>query len=336
MSTSTSVRARGALIGLALGDALGMPTQGMSRQAIAATYGHVDKLVDAVDEQPIAPGMPAGSITDDTEQALLVARLMIDGAGTVEPLSFADALVAWERDMENKGSRDLLGPSTKAAVTALASGADPAATGRGGTTNGAAMRIAPVAIAVPPRPEERLLAAVHRMSFVTHNTAPAMAGAAAVAGAVSAGVEGATIAEALAAGLCLAGRAAAAAPWAAGATVQARARWALRVAADLDEPELADFLTDVVGTSVQATESVVVALVLADRFQDRPYDGLCLAARLGGDTDTVAAMAGAVLGAVHGPSAFPSDAVAQVLTVSELDLEPVLTGLLALRNPTAR
>ena len=47
--------------------------------------------------------------------------------------------------------------------------------------------------------------------------------------------------------------------------------------------------------------------------------------------DTIAAMAGAIGGAVHGPSAFPADAVATVLAVNGLDLERRADALLALR-----
>ncbi len=66
-------RAYGALAGLALGDALGMPTQAMSPEQIRAVYGRITGLVDGDASQPYAPGMSAGSTTDDTEQALLVA-----------------------------------------------------------------------------------------------------------------------------------------------------------------------------------------------------------------------------------------------------------------------
>ena len=92
-------RALGAFTGLAVGDALGMPTQSMSRAAIAATYGPVTGLLTAVAEQPVAPSMPAGSVTDDTEQALLLARLLVAGHGRLDPHAFATALQIWEQDM---------------------------------------------------------------------------------------------------------------------------------------------------------------------------------------------------------------------------------------------
>ncbi|OLT46170.1 ADP-ribosylglycohydrolase family protein [Cellulosimicrobium sp. CUA-896] len=325
-------RAVGAMTGLALGDALGMPTQSMPREVIARRFGRITGLVDAPADQPIAAGMPAGSVTDDTEQALLVADLLVEGGGRVPATAFADALIAWERTMRDKGSLDLLGPSTSAAVAAIAGGTDPAEAGGGGTTNGAAMRITPVAIAVPSARPEELLGAVHDLSFVTHNTGLGLSAAAAVGGAVSAGVDGADVDEALEYGLDLARRAEPLGRWVAGASIVDRTRFALRAATRMDLTELADFLSRVVGTSVQSQESVPSALVIAHRFRDEPFDGLCFAAGLGGDTDTVAAMAGAVLGSVAGPDAFPADAVAQVRAVSGLEVEPVVARLLDLRR----
>ena len=49
-------------------------------------------------------------------------------------------------------------------------------------------------------------------------------------------------------------------------------------------------------------------------------EGLCAAANLGGDTDTIGAMAGAVLGATKGTRGLPEDDVRTVCRVSHLDL----------------
>lgn len=54
-------RAHGALLGLALGDALGMPTQSMSPGEIADDYGAITGLLDAGPRQRIAHGMPAAA-----------------------------------------------------------------------------------------------------------------------------------------------------------------------------------------------------------------------------------------------------------------------------------
>ncbi len=143
-------RARGALYGLAIGDALGMPTQLLSRREIAKRWGgQLHDFEPAPPGHPVAAGLPAGAITDDTEQAVLLGRLLVQGHGTIDPRELAQALVTWERDMAARGSLDLLGPSTKRAVAAVLAGVPPQEAGAHGDTNGAAMRITPVGIAVP-------------------------------------------------------------------------------------------------------------------------------------------------------------------------------------------
>lgn len=327
-------RARNTLIGLAVGDALGMPTQSMSRAEIARRYGAIDRLRDAVEDQPIAPGMPAGSITDDTEQALLVARLLVAGRGHIDALALARALQEWEDDMRARGSLDLLGPSTKAALQKLAQGVPAEQSGRFGTTNGAAMRIAPVGIAFASRDGSRLVDAVVEASMPTHNTSLALSAAAAVAGTVSAGIDGADVRSALEVGLTLAEDAESHGNWVAGASVPAKARWALREAGGMDDDAVVDFLADVVGTSVSSQESVVTAIVLTERFSDRPFEGLCHAASIGGDTDTIAAIAGAMLGATSEDPPAPQEVVALVEEVSRLSLDTLTEELLALRGST--
>lgn len=113
--------ALGALYGLACGDALGMPTQSMSPDQIERAYGGpVTGFRDAVDWQPIAPGMRAGSITDDTEQAvLLLARRLIADDGDLDVHRYADDLIAWEAAMKAKGSLDLLGQGVGAGTHAM-------------------------------------------------------------------------------------------------------------------------------------------------------------------------------------------------------------------------
>lgn len=325
-------RALGAFYGLALGDALGMPTQSMSRAEIARRYGPARTLHDAVADQPIAPGMPAGSVTDDTEQAVLLARLLVDGGGHVAPDVFAKALLEWEADMVRRGSADLLGPSTKRALELLGDGVPPGEAGRTGTTNGAAMRITPVALATPPD-LGRLLDAVAATSEITHNTNLGIAAAAAVAAAVSAGVDGADLPAALDHAERAAAEGAHRGHWCAGGDIAARIHWARRWVRDLDG-DVGDAVYAVIGTSVAAQESVVAAFALVEALGHAPVDALTTAAGLGGDTDTIAAITGAILGARHGLAGLPPDLVATVRRVNRLHLEPVVDGLLELRSAT--
>lgn len=334
MTTTNSLdRALGSLQGLALGDALGMPTQSMSRNTIASTYGTIAGLVDAAPTQPIAAGLPAGSVTDDTEQALLVADLLLEGGETIEASRFARVLADWELGMKAKGSLDLLGPSTKAAIQAIQSGVSPEEAGRWGTTNGAAMRVTPVGIAFPPG--SRLLAEVRQASWVTHNTSLGLSAAAAVAAAVSVGVEGGGLAESVEAAIHYATLARDLGNWTAGGAIPARIRWATSAIAPLGDADALDFVAEVVGTSVASQESVIAAFALVTRFDDEPYTALCHAASIGGDTDTIAAIAGAMLGARHGSRIWPADEIGQVVALNALELEPLAARLFDMRTRAA-
>ncbi len=253
-------RARGALYGLAIGDALGMPTQLLSRAEIRARWGELLTGFEAAPPgHPIAAGMPAGAVTDDTEQAVLLGRLLVSGHGIIDPNEFARALVSWERDMAGRGSLDLLGPSTKRAVAAVLAGTSPDQSGSAGDTNGAAMRIAPVGIAVPPDDLPGLVDQVVMASHLTHNTGIALAGAAAVAAAVSAGVSGAGVTQATALAVEAARLAAGRGHWVAGADVAARIEWAAGLVAGRDETEAAGLIYTLVGTSLATQESVPAA-----------------------------------------------------------------------------
>ncbi|MDT7579507.1 MAG: hypothetical protein QOK35_771 [Pseudonocardiales bacterium] len=326
----TSDRALAAFRGLALGDALGMPTQSMSRGEILADHGPITGFVDAGPRQRIAAGMPAGTVTDDTEQAVLLAELLIEGGGTVEPTVLAARLLAWEGRMRDRGSLDLLGPSTTAALARLGAGVPVEEAGRGGATNGAAMRITPVGIATDASDLRSFVDVVAATSAPTHNTGLGIAAAAAVGAAVSAGVGGASLSEAVEVAVAAADEGGRRGYWVAGGSVAARLRWAVPYLAGLGAQARDEALTDVVGTSVAAQESVVAALALA-ALGDDPWTTLCRAAGLGGDTDTIAAIAGAVLGATHGGAAWPADAIATVERVNRLDLGPLVDALLALR-----
>jgi ADP-ribosylglycohydrolase len=327
-----SSRALGALYGLAIGDALGMPTESLPRDQIVARYGRlVAAFHPGAADHRLAGGLPAGTVTDDTEQAVLVGRLLAEGGGEIEPATLARQLLAWEEAMRARGSLGLLGPSTKRALDAVAAGADIGEAGRYGTTNGAAMRVAPVGIATPSAApgllEDRVVAA----SLVTHNTGVALAGAAAVAAAVSAGIDGGSVADAVAAAVRAAASAGRRGHWVAAADVSARIAWATGLVTGLGPDQVMDTVYRLVGTSLATQESVPAAFAVATACPDDPWLACRMAASLGGDCDTIAAMAGAVCGACHGVDAFPERARVTVALVNDLKLEELASELLAVR-----
>ncbi|MPR05065.1 ADP-ribosylglycohydrolase [Pseudomonas sp. MAFF 212408] len=330
-----NTRALGAFYGLALGDALGMPTQSLSREQVRARFGAITTLKDAHADQPIAPNMPAGSITDDTEQAILVGQLLVDGQGTIEPTVLAQRLIEWEALMRAKGSQDLLGPSTKRAIDMILAGHTPEESGRYGTTNGAAMRITPVGIAADVSHPAQFIQAVIQACQVTHNTTLGISSAAAVAAVVSAGINGVDLGEALNIGTQIAQQAESHGHWVAGGRISTRISWARTLSVGSGDAALfADLLYELIGTSVASQESVVVSFALAQQVavgEMNAFESLCLAASLGGDTDTIAAILGAMLGACLGMQCWPQAMIEQVKHVNRLDLQPLVQGLLQLR-----
>ena len=332
-------RAYGALAGLALGDALGMPTQAMSPEQIRAVYGTITGLVDGDASQPYAPGMPAGSVTDDTEQALLVASLLVRGRGTssgrvaLDAGEFARALLAWEDSMIERGSLDLLGPSTKAALERVRAGEDPLTVGGAGTTNGAAMRVTPIGIAMSTADPEAFADAVWSSCQVTHATRQGFQSAALVAAAVSMGIDAARSTTPDLRGLLwkalsyvdsLPERGA----WTPDPDVIAATRRAMQLVANPASSSL-ECLVEQVGTSVASAQAIPMAFALLAR--DPSPQALLDAANIGGDTDTIGAIAGAILGAALGFEVFVGRGLAQVELASRLDLPSVALELLELR-----
>jgi len=334
-------RAYGALAGLALGDALGMPTQAMSPEQIRAVYGRITGLVDGDASQPYAPGMPAGSVTDDTEQALLVASLLVRGRGSssgrvaLDAGEFAHALLAWEDSMIERGSLDLLGPSTKAALERVRAGEDPLSVGGAGTTNGAAMRVTPIGIAISTEDPQAFADAVWSSCQVTHATRQGFQSAALVAAAVSMGIDTprsaasdmtALLWKAVSYVDSLPKRGA----WTPDPDVVAATRRAMQLVANPASSSL-ECLVEQVGTSVASAQAIPMAFALLAR--DPSPQALLDAANIGGDTDTIGAITGAILGAAAGVGVFDGRALAQVESVSGLHLTEAATALLSLRGP---
>ena len=326
-------RAYGALAGLALGDALGMPTQAMSPQQIQTVYGHVTGLVDGDKSQPYAPGLAAGSVTDDTEQALLIASLLLKGHGSglnLDAGEFSRCLLAWEDSMIERGSLDLLGPSTKAALERVRAGEDPLRVGGEGTTNGAAMRVTPIGIAASTSAPQLFADAVWSSCQVTHATRQGFQSAALVAAAVSLGIDAgaADVTDLLWKAVDFVRSLPERGAWSPDPDVVAATHRALKLAA---QPSSSlEWLAEQIGTSVASAQAIPMAFALLAR--DPSPRALLEAANLGGDTDTIGAIAGAILGASLGVEVFDAYGLAQVERVSQLDLPSVATDLLALRD----
>jgi len=324
-------RALGALLGVAIGDAMGMPSQTLSRDEIRSAYGEIVDFVDAAPDQPVSAGLKAGTITDDTEQSLLLARHLIERRGGFDELVWARSLRDWERDIRARGLKDLLGPSTNRAIEALSRGVPPEQVGRLGTTNGAAMRIAPVGVATPLEPLGAFVDAIEATCRLTHNTSEAIGAAAAVAAVFSAGVSGSDFETALPIALEAArlGERRGAAPLR--GLVSHRIARASRLAEERAGGDAATIALEI-GTSVAAIESVPMAFAIARLAGHDAWRAAVLSANVGDDTDTIGAIACGMCGACRGAASLPAEKARLVVAVNALDLEPLIDALLRLRR----
>jgi len=81
--------ATGVLLGLACGDALGRPVEFRSAESIADQHGTVTEMLGHGTH-----GQPAGTITDDTDLALCIARSLAE-QGAFDGQDIADRFRDW-------------------------------------------------------------------------------------------------------------------------------------------------------------------------------------------------------------------------------------------------
>ena len=320
--------ATAALLGLALGDAMGMPSQTLDHATIRERYGEITGFVDPFQDHPVSHGLIAGQVTDDTEQTILLARRLIATPSWFDETAWAEDLLGWEQEVQRRGLLDLLGPSSKQALTALLDGVPASESGREGTTNGAAMRILPVGIAQPASGLEALVDRVEAVCRVTHNTGEAIAGAAAVAVVVSQGVAGAAFEDTLPQALRAAQMGQSRGHPVGVPDIADRIDRALALAEDGDP----DAIAEKIGTSVASHESVPAAFAIARIAESDPWQAALLAANIGDDTDTIGAIAAGMAAACRGMDSLPPAALDHLRSVNTLPMEGLATDLLMLRR----
>ncbi|MEQ9490584.1 MAG: ADP-ribosylglycohydrolase family protein [Alphaproteobacteria bacterium] len=324
-------RATGALWGVAIGDALGMPSQTLTRTQISDAYGWIDDFVDPVGGHPVSHGLKAGAITDDTEQTLLLARHLLAHPDRFDETGWARLLLDWEDGIRQRGLHDLLGPSTKKALQALLAGTPVSETGVNGNTNGASMRIVPVAIATPVEPMDNFLDRIEQTCRVTHNTAEALSAASAVAAVVSAGVDGASFEDAVPLALSAAREAAKRGARRGEVDMAGLIETATGIGGEDRSDAVIDRLEKEIGNSVLSRESVAAAFGVAMAAKGDAWRAAVLAANIGDDTDTIGAIAAGMVAACTGAAALPQEKKAIVAAVNKFDPGPVAEGLLAIR-----
>ncbi len=307
-------QATGCLASVALGDALGRATEFMTREQIRKTFGWLDHFAAPMEMHP-GYADPLGTITDDTEQTLIIARLCATRE-LLTPKRVAAAFVEYAK----KGTSPYLGPSTRRALARMTQGESPYETGKGGTTNGAAMRVAPIGIVRAGEFENALRDAV-AASIPTHNSHNAIQGAAAVACAVTeAMTPGTTIDQIIAAGQEGARRGREFGEWSWATPLEKRIELAVRIAHESKSVEDAlEPLYNYVGVGLDPAESVATAFGVLAAARGDPMTAIFAGVNIGGDTDTVAAIAGGICGAWRGIEALDAALVSEVEHVNGLD-----------------
>jgi len=148
-SPSLEGRVRGTLYGLLIGDALGCPVEGCSPEQIVAQFGRITQM-EAPKERQYRPG---GLHSDDGQQAIALCDALLS-APQATPEAFARILLELYRaplPVSRKlsfffGLHRGHGKNFRATVKALDEGASCRESGQPSSGNGSAMLIAPLAV----------------------------------------------------------------------------------------------------------------------------------------------------------------------------------------------
>jgi ADP-ribosylglycohydrolase len=324
MVDSIGDRVVGCFTGIATGDAIGKQTETLSRDEVIRWYpagiGGFEGTSGAIIPRYVGNAKREwriGETTDDTERTLAVARAIIRNRG-VSHVTIGEEML---------GCTKCVHPGLKSLWEFHQTG-DPARTAKTHDGCGAAIRVAPVGVLYKAEPLDRLVQGAYEASISTHGGPLAIAAAAATAAAVSAAVDGASSEDVLA----LADRAALRAEtlWSNGeAPVFPRAIRAVHnELASLPELRAAD----VAARCFPSGPLTIVPLALAFATLLRSAeDAILLAANVGGDSDSVASIAGAILGAMY-PTTVNQAWCEIVERVNHHSLEEIARELASLRH----
>jgi len=280
MTSARRDQCLGAILGLALGDALGAPHEGGSSGRVTA---------DAIRRAPPRELR----YTDDTEMAAGLAESLV-ACGGFDPDHLART---WA---DRAGPSRGYGPGALTVLKLIRRGTPWHEANRqvfpdGSFGNGGAMRAAPIGLRYHHDPAT-LTQVARKASEITHAHELGMQGGLVIARATAAAMHarsGRDLIEAIPQGdlaQAYTDRLALTRHWL--DTGQA--------------PKLAEVATRL-GHSILATESAVTAIYLAARHLDDAFETLIAEViNLGGDVDTIGAMAGGIHGAAHGHERLPT------------------------------
>ena len=278
----------GCLLGVAVGDALGMPVEGLTAEEIRASVGEVREMIAPAPDH-FHCGLAPGQYTDDTEQTLILADSIID-AGFFDVERFATRLAEWGRCWTlDPGLNRGVGWTSMTAIGDLIRDQPWREAGLPTPTCGSAMRTAPIGLVYHCN-LDLVARYADLQSLPTHTAAAARAGAVAVGVGVALSILGFAPVKVL--------------EMAASFTERIDRNFARRllIIEELLELDPTEALEEI-GTSPMVSETVPAAFFCHLKLE--PEEALIAAASNGGDTDSIASIAGALAGASRGSGWIP-------------------------------
>jgi ADP-ribosylglycohydrolase len=291
MVTTLQDRARGSFFGLAVGDALGSPTEGKTPAQIAAQWGRVtDFLTES----------QGGS--DDTEFALFSAKLLLEHQRGLTSTIVAEA---YRRDIVNSSnSYKGAGFSEIIAINNLVKGLEPPSSGQHchSWSDGLAMRVAPYGIASAGDPH--FAAYLAGQDGAVANAGEGINSGQAVAAAIAMAMTGASFETIAGAALDVIPKES----WTASSICRG-----IAIGESCDDvwsalqPLHASLVCSYYWWPDIAPEAVGLAFGLIAAARGSFNDAVLGAVNIGRDTDTIAAIAGAICGAKLGIQVVPQE-----------------------------
>jgi len=297
--TTVENRIRGVLIGTALGDAMGMPTEYWTQAMIDEVFPEgVKKFYPTQSQDFFGRTMRAGEITDDTANTMLVLDTLVESKGRFSTEKYINKLIEWKNSMPT--SALVIGPSTAKALELIAKGVSMKITGKYGTTNGSAMKVSPIGIVSDYKHLEELADEVESLCLPTHNTGIAIAGACVIAACISYVTSGGNDLDELwniaivAAEIGQKRGFSIPCP-----SLVKRIEKAREIATKYDLSEARKMIYEELGTGVETIETIPAVLAMIQLAKGDPMIAAQLCASLGGDTDTIGAISCAICGGMN-------------------------------------
>lgn len=309
----------GVLYGMAIGDAMGMPPELWSRKRFLEKYGKIEDFLDGDPENDISYQYKRGNFTDDTSQAITILDSLIETDFIPDAANIARHILVWARK-ENAFENNILGPTSKITLELFEKGEDAKEYSDQALSNGAAMRIPPVGTLFHAEQRQELCDYVYKISHITHSSDITLAGACMVAMAVASAMEKEDRDEMIKDVLAVEDYAMSLGASTVSASIGTRVKYGVELAkkyADNADAFLEE-LYNMMGAGVNTVDSVPCAIAIAYYSFDVKQCAL-MCANLGGDTDTIGAMATAICGGVRGINGIKEDDIRLIQEANQVD-----------------